>query len=249
LRGRHADDRGTHRERDGVGGAQAAQDRRPLGHRRVRGVAAVAVGDRGEHDHRQRAAGTERESERRAERRVAERDADRGERPHREGEDEGREAEAEQHAVEAGGERDGQHAPPRLGHLAAHLRHDPQPARLADRRGDRERRRHDRGAGAAGTERFTELRQPAEGQHPACERAGREGEAGDERRPQPTRVARGRQRLDHRESARRPRAGDPGGERGGGEHPGQHRGTFVADAPVAASRVGPLNTAPWSGST
>jgi hypothetical protein len=36
----------------------------------------------------------------------------------------------------------------------------------------------------------------------------------------------GGERLDHREPARRPRAGDPGGERGEGEHPGQH-GTFV----------------------
>ncbi len=234
LRRRHADHRGAERERDGVGGAQSAQDRGPLGHRRVRGVAAVAVGDRRERDHGQRAAGAEREPEDRAERGVAERDADGGERPHREGEDEGREAEAEQHAVEAGGERDGQHAPPRLGHLAPDLRDDPQPARLADRRGDRDRRGHDRGARAAGAERLAEPRQPAEGQHAAGERAEREGDAGDERGPQPPGVPGGRQRLDHREPARRPRAGQPGRERGGGEHPGQH---------------GFLNREPSSGST
>ena len=105
-------------------------------------------------------------------------------------------------------------------------------ARLADRRRHRDHRRHHGCARATRADCLAELRQPAERQHAAGERAEREREAGDERRSQPAGVARRRQRLDHREAARRPRAGDAGGERRGGERPGQH-----------------LSTAPSSGST
>ena len=145
-----------------------------------------------------------------------------GQRPHGEGEDEGREAEPEQDPVEAGRERQRQHAPPRLGHLAAHLRDDPRAPRLAgggrqrDRGGDGDRGR------PAGADRPPEQRQAAERRHAAGERAGRERGAGHERRAQAPGVAVRRERVDHREPARRPRAGhardQTRGEQDGLEH-------------------------------
>ena len=106
--------------------------------------------------------------------RLAEHEAGRGERVDGEGEHEGREAEAEQDAVQPGRERDRQHAPPRLGHLPAHLRDDPPAARVA--RGGREQQRgRDRDGGAvAGAERAAEQREAAERRHAAGERAGGE---------------------------------------------------------------------------
>ena len=195
---------GADGERRGVERAQRAQDPRALGHRGVQ----PATARRGERDHGQRTAGAEAEADR--ERRCAgspEHDADPGQRPHGEGEDERGEAEAEQHAVEPGRERHRQHAPPRLGHLPPHLRHDPRAPGLAGGRGERDRGRDDRRPAA---ERAPEQREPAERQHAAGERSGRERHARDGGRPQPPGIAGGRERLHHREPARRPRPGHAG---------------------------------------
>ena len=151
------------------------------------------------------------------------RDADPGQRPHGEGEDEGGEAEPEQDAVEAGGERDGQDAAPGLRDLAADLGDDPRVARLAERRGQRD------GGGDVGrvrAERVAEQGEPAERDHAAGERAGGERRARDHGRPQPLRVAARRERLDHREPARRPRAGHARDQRGD-DHDGRQHLTFV----------------------
>jgi hypothetical protein len=202
-------------QRCGVDRAQRTQDARALGHRRREGAAAR----RRQRDHRQRAPEPEAEPGGDAQRRVPERHAHPRQRPDGEREDEGREPEAEQHAVEAGRERHGQHAAPRLRHLAAHLRHDPRPPRLPGGRRERDERRHRRRPGA---ERLTRQREPAERHDPAGERAEREGRARDDRRPQPPRVAGGRERLDHREPARGPRAGHAGGDRRDDQDGGQH---------------------------
>ena len=192
-------------------------------------------------DHRQRAAGAEREPDRQPQRRVAERDADSGERPDREGQHERREAEPEQHAVAGRRERHGQHAPPRLRHLAADLRRDPQPARLGHRGGDRD----DRGGAdrrrPAGAQRGAREREPPERDRAAGERAERERGAGCQRRAQPPRVAVRGERVDHREAARRPRAGHPGGERCGDQARGQHdrRGYKLRTDPAAPERPQP----------
>jgi hypothetical protein len=218
LRGRGGQGQRAQGERDGVGRPQPAQDGRALGHRGVRVRAPAGAGGRREHDHGQQPPEPEPEPDQQPELRVAERHADPGQRPHGEGEDERGEAEPEQDAVEPGRQRHRQHAPPRLRHLAAHLRHDPRPAGLAH--GGRERDRGgDRGScRAARAERVAERRQPAERDRPAGERAGREGQARRHRRGHPAGVAVRRQRVDHREAAGRPRAGQPGDDRGGDEH-------------------------------
>ena len=211
----------------GVGGAQAAQDARPLGHRGVRGVPR-SLGDRREQ--RPPAAPGRRRTRGRAAAPSAGSPSATliaGERPHREGQDEGREAEAEQDAVEAGRERDGHHAPPRLGHLPADLRHDPRAARLADRGGERDRGRRDR---ARAPPAPSALRRAARARRRSARR----------RRARRRRTSR-RRRASSAAGRRSPRGasvstienphGDhapvtPGDERGGGEHRGQH-GTFV----------------------
>ena len=131
----------------------AAQDHGALGHRGRHAGARVRVGGGRERDHGQGAPGAEPEAHEGAERRIAERHAQRGERPHGEGEDERGEAEPEQHAVAGRGQWHRQHPPPRLGHLAAHLRHDPHAARLAERGRERDGRRHRERGAAAGPER------------------------------------------------------------------------------------------------
>ena len=70
-----------------------------------------------------------------------------------------------------------------------------------------------------------EQREAAERRDAAGQRAGGERRAGDDRRAHPLRVAVRRERVDHREPARRPGPGQAGDQRGGGERD-QH-GTFV----------------------
>ena len=215
LRGRREQRGGAAGQRDRVDDPQRAQDPRPLRHRGVQATAA----DRSERDHGQRAAGAEGHPDGDAERGIAERDGDAGQRPHREAEDEGREAEPEQDSVEAGRERHRHHAAPRLRDLAADLRDDPRAPRLADRRRERDGRRH---RGRSRAERAAEQREAAERHDPAGQRPGGERRAGDRGRPQPPGVAGGRERLHHREAARRPRAGHAGRDGGDRDHRRQH---------------------------
>ena len=140
-------------QRERAGRADRAQDARPLGHRRRDVDPARGLLQRGEHDDRHDPPGREREPDDEADRGVAEHEAGRGERVDGEGEHERREAEAEQHAVEPGRERDRQHAPPRLGHLAAHLRDDPPAGRVARGRRQQQRGRDRHGRALAGAER------------------------------------------------------------------------------------------------
>ena len=179
LRGRRPQRGGAGGQRHRVGGAQRAQDPRALGHRGVGGGAAVGARQRREQHDRQRAADPEAEPDEQPERRVAERDADAGQRPHGEGEDEGGEAEPEQHAVQPGGQRQREHAPPRLGDLAAHLGDDPRAARLARRPPPARPRPRRRARPRA--ERLAQQRQPAERRHAAGQRARGERHARDQR--------------------------------------------------------------------
>jgi hypothetical protein len=130
--------------------------------------------------------------------------------------------EAEQHAVEPCRERHRHPPPPRLRDLAADLRQDPRPARLADRGGQRQRGGHGQRGGPARAERLPEQRQAAERDRATGQGAGRERRARRERGPQPPRVAVRGERLHHREATGRPRAGHAGRRRGEHEHGLQH---------------------------
>ena len=77
----------------------------------------------------------------------------------------------------------------------------------------------------ARAERAAEEREAAEGRDAADDRAAGERRARERRDPHPLRVAVRRERVDHREAARRPGAGEAGDERSGRERD-QH-GTFV----------------------
>ncbi len=213
------------RERHGARRADRAQDVGPVAHRRREVDAASGPLQRREDDDRQAATRGEGEPDGGAGRDVAEREAGGRERVDGERQDEGREAEAEQHAVQRRGERDRQHAAPGLGNLPADLRDDPASRGVA-RGGDEQRGGRQRARGRpAAAERATQRRQPAERRHAPGRRAGRERRAGDRGHAQAPGVAVGRERVDHREAARRPGAGDPRQHRGEDER-GQH-GTFV----------------------
>jgi len=222
---------GDGEQRRRVERARPAQQARPLGHRGDRAGARLPVGDRGEHDDRQRAADAERDAQHQAELDVAHRDAHRGERRQRPRQDVRREAHAEQDAVQAPGEGQRQDPPPGLRHLAAQLRRDAHAGRVEHRRGDGDRDRDAEGQrrGRAAGER-AERGQAAERDRPAERRPGRERGACRHRPPPPARMAVGPERVDHREAARRPRAGQPGDEPGERQRDGgelhQH-GTFV----------------------
>ena len=212
------------RQRERVGDAEAAVDRRALGHELGGPQAERPVGERRQHDDGDRAADRERQADPHAGRHVADGERDARQRPHRERQDERREAEAEQDAVAGGGDRQRQDAAPVLGHLAADLRGDARAARL----GDRGRRRDDRGdheRDLAAAEQRAQRGERAEGQHAADERAGDERRARRERRGAAARVL--AERRDHREPARRPRAGQARDERRDDERRRQH-GTFVS---------------------
>jgi hypothetical protein len=118
-----------------------------------------------------------------------------------------------------------------LRQLAPHLRRDPHPPQLRDRGADGQRGGRDVGerTGASVDDAARE-RERGEGRDAAGERAEGERHAGRHGRRRTAAVAGGPDRLDHREAARRPRAGDPGEQRGGGEadrdRVGQH-GTLV----------------------
>jgi transcription-repair coupling factor (superfamily II helicase) len=90
---------------------------------------------------------------------------------------------------------------------------------------------------APAAELAPEQREAAEGQHAAGQSAGGERRAGDRGRPQPPGVALRRERLDHREPARRPRAGDPRDEREG-DHDRRQHFTSPPPAPRAVAPPG-----------
>jgi hypothetical protein len=212
-------------ERRGVRDAEAAQDLRALRHQVAGAPAPGRRRQRREHHDRQRPPGAEGQAEHEPGGRVAERQRDARQRGHGEREHERREAEAEQQTVAGGGDGQRDHPPPVLGHLAADLGHDPRAARL--QRGgheDRPRGRPDGDLSAA--QDRAEQRQRPERERPAHQRARDEGRAGRDGRAPSARVAGGSERGHHRQPARRPRAGHPGGEGRDGQND-QH-GTRVS---------------------
>jgi hypothetical protein len=168
------------------------------------------------------AAGAEGEADDAAELRPPERERHRREREHGVRQDERREAQSEQDAVEARRERKRQRSSPVLRHLPADLRRDRGAAGLGERSGDRDDRRGDEQVGAEAADRATGGRGEPERRDPSRESPEREG--GARLRHAPPRAA---DRLDHRETARRPRPRQPGDRGDAGERDRQH-GIFVS---------------------
>jgi hypothetical protein len=197
--------RGDAGERDRVREPERAEGPRALCERLPRSPAR----ERRQGDDRQRPSSAERETGDEAETRVAEREADARDCPHAERQHEGREAEPEENAVRRRRERQRQHAPPRLRHLAANLRDDTDAAELSRRRSDRDCHGRTCGDGAAGPVHDPpEHGEGGKRRHAACERP--QEECGARRRGRAGSSLGTPDRVHHREAAGRPRAGHAG---------------------------------------